>query len=159
MLVFPSFIVFRFCSRRGLFAYAYPHCSTFNHYGCQCFITHSSPHSLCSPSKSKRITRARQLDWDGNQTYLLQLTDKHNNTLFIQLSRDGSYWNINSAGIFKEKYSRRKPEVDTRPALEPGTTADSSGVNNGETGAEPSPAGNSPTTSDGKGTENSETMD
>ena len=93
----------------------------------------------------------------GNQTYLLEISDEHNNTLFIQLSRDGSYWNINSAGIFKEKYSRRKPKVATRPALEPGTTADSSGVNNGETGAEPSPAGNSPTTSDGKGTENSGT--
>ena len=93
----------------------------------------------------------------GNQTYLLEISDEHNNTLFIQLSRDGSYWNINSAGIFKEKYSRRKPKVATRPALEPGTTADSSGVNNGETGAEPSPAGNSPTTSDGKDTQNSET--
>ena len=34
-----------------------------------------------------------------NQTYLLEISDEHNNTLFIQLSRDGSYWNVNSAGI------------------------------------------------------------
>jgi hypothetical protein len=84
-----------------------------------------------------------------NQTYLLEISDDHNNTLFIQLSRDGSYWNINSAGIFKQRYSRRKPEVYTRPALEPGTNTDSSGVNSGQTEGVTAPAGNSPQTSDG----------
>jgi hypothetical protein len=62
---------------------------------------------------------------------LLEISDEHNNTLFIQLSRDGKYWNVNSAGIFKKKYSRRKQEVYTRPALEPGTNTDSRGVNSG----------------------------
>ena len=37
---------------------------------------------------------------DGQQTYMLQLTDKHNNTLMVELSGDGIYWNINTAGIF-----------------------------------------------------------
>ena len=90
----------------------------------------------------------------GNQTYLLEISDEHNNTLFIQLSRDGSYWNVNSAGIFKKKYSRRKPEVFTRPALEPDTNTDTSGVDSGQSEGVTTPAGNSPQTSDGKDSEN-----
>ena len=92
-----------------------------------------------------------------NQTYLLEISDEHNNTLFIQLSRDGSYWNVNSAGIFKKKYSRRKPEVFTRPALEPDTNTDTSGVDSGQAEGVTTPAGNSPQTSDGKGSEKSAT--
>ena len=83
----------------------------------------------------------------NNQTYLLELSDEHNNTLFIQLSRDGSYWNVNSAGIFKKKYSRHKPEVFTRPAVEPSTNTDTSGVNSDQTEGVTTPAGNSPQTS------------
>ena len=44
-------------------------------------------------------------DRAGNKTYILQLTDKHNNTLMVELSGDESYWNINSAGIFNTKYA------------------------------------------------------
>ena len=93
----------------------------------------------------------------NNQTYLLEISDEHINTLFIQLSRDGKYWNVNSAGIFKKKYSRRKQEVYTRPALEPGTNTDSRGVDSGLSDGVTAPAGNSPETSASKGTENSET--
>ena len=92
-----------------------------------------------------------------NQTYLLEVSDEHNNTLFIQLSRDGSYWNVNSAGIFKKKYSRRKPEVFTRPALEPDTNTDTSGVDSGQANGVTTPAGNSPQTSESKGKGNSST--
>ena len=80
----------------------------------------------------------------GKQTYLLEISDKHNNTLFIQLSRNGKYWNVNSAGIFKKKYSRNKQEIFTRPALGPGTNTDSSGVNSGRSEGVTAPAGNSP---------------
>ncbi|MDY4555455.1 MAG: helicase-related protein [Prevotella sp.] len=93
----------------------------------------------------------------GNQTYLLEISDEHNNTLFIQLSRDGSYWNVNSAGIFKKKYSRRKQEVFTRPALEPDTNTDTSGVDSGQSNGVTTPAGNSPQTSESKGKGNSST--
>ena len=41
-----------------------------------------------------------------NKTYLVQLVDEHNNTLYVQLSRDGSYWNINSAGILRKSYPK-----------------------------------------------------
>lgn len=88
----------------------------------------------------------------GNtQTYLLELTDTHNNTLFVQLSKDGAYWNINSAGIFKVKYSRRKPKVHSVPALGEDTNTDIPEVNSGHSDGATAPAGNSSKTSDGKG--------
>lgn len=51
---------------------------------------------------------------DGNNTYLLQITDKHNNTLMVELSGDGTYWNINTAGIFKTSYGKNRKEVYNR---------------------------------------------
>jgi len=51
------------------------------------------------------------------QTYLLEVSDEHNNTLFVQLSRDAQYWNVNSAGIFREVYSHRKPKVASLPTI------------------------------------------
>lgn len=51
---------------------------------------------------------------DGQQTYLLQLTDKHNNTLMVELSSDGTYWNINTAGIFKMSYGKNGKVVYNR---------------------------------------------
>ena len=55
---------------------------------------------------------------NGHQTYRLQLTDKHNNTLMIELSSDGSYWNINTAGIFKTSYGKKNKEVYNRHTTE-----------------------------------------
>lgn len=86
----------------------------------------------------------------NNQTYLLEVSDEHNNTLFIQLSRDGKYWNVNSAGIFKKRYSRRKPEVYSRPAVGSGKGTDTTEVNSGLSKGATAPAGNSSETSDGK---------
>ena len=51
---------------------------------------------------------------NGEQTYLLQLTDKHNNTLMVELSGDGTYWNINTAGVFKTSYGRNNKVVYNR---------------------------------------------
>ena len=86
----------------------------------------------------------------GNQTYLLEVSDEHNNTLFIQLSRDGKYWNVNSAGIFKKKYSRRKPKVYSKPAVGNGTATDAIEVNSGRNKGATAPAGNSSETSEHK---------
>lgn len=87
----------------------------------------------------------------NNQTYLLELVDEHNNTLFIQLSKNGEYWTINSAGIFRKKYSRNKRKVYDRPALGSDTNTDISGVNSGQSDGVTTPAGNSPQTSANKG--------
>ena len=86
----------------------------------------------------------------GNQTYLLEVSDAHNNTLFVQLSRDGTYWNINSAGIFRTRYSRNKPEVYSRPALGSSTSADATRVNRGQTKSVTAASGDSPLTSGGE---------
>ena len=51
---------------------------------------------------------------NGNPTYLIQLKDKHNNTLIVELSSDGNYWNINTAGIFKESYGKNRREIYNR---------------------------------------------
>lgn len=51
---------------------------------------------------------------DGNQTYRLIMQDAHNNTLMVELSGDGTYWNINTAGIFKSSYGKNAEEVYNR---------------------------------------------
>ena len=94
----------------------------------------------------------------NNQTYLLELVDEHNNTLFIQLSKNGEYWTINSAGIFRKKYSRNKPKVYNRPALGSDTGTDISRVDSGHIEGATTPAGNSPQTSESKGKQSSPQM-
>lgn len=48
---------------------------------------------------------------EANGTYLLQLEDEHNNTLYVELSTDGSYWGVNSGGVFRKGYGKNKKEV------------------------------------------------
>ena len=81
-----------------------------------------------------------------NETYLLEVQDVHNNTLFIELSKDGSYWNVNSAGVFKTSYSKKKDIVWTLPALSSSTNTDATGVNHGQSKGETVTSGNSPQT-------------
>jgi len=51
-----------------------------------------------------RIQQGVNAEKQPNNTYLVQITDKYNNTLYIELSNDGSYWNVNSGGVFRGKY-------------------------------------------------------
>ena len=97
-------------------------------------------------------------DRDGNQTYLLQLTDKHNNTLVVELSGDGNYWNINTAGIFKTSYGKNNKEVYNRhtTAKQPAETVEAS-QDAEQGGTQTSSSMNAPTLSESKDTENSET--
>ncbi len=100
---------------------------------------------------AKNYTEIREGARIGDKpTYLLEVPDKHNNTLFIQLSRDGSFWNVNSAGIFNKKYSRRKAKVWSLPAVGEGTGIDTPQVNSGLSMDATAPAGNSSQTSTGK---------
>ena len=55
---------------------------------------------------------------DGYKTYILQLTDKNNNTLMVELSADETYWNINTAGIFRTSYGAKKKVVYNRHATD-----------------------------------------
>lgn len=83
---------------------------------------------------------------DGRDTYLLQFTDKHNNTLMIELSRNGKYWNINTAGIFKTSYGANKTEVYNRHTTDnqPAGT-DEVSLSGEQSGTTPSTRMNTPT--------------
>ena len=48
---------------------------------------------------------------NGVQTYLIQAEDEHSNVLYVELSKDGSYWNVNSGGIFRKGYAEKKKDV------------------------------------------------
>ena len=48
---------------------------------------------------------------NGVQTYLIQAEDEHSNMLYVELSKDGSYWNVNSGGIFRKGYAEKKKDV------------------------------------------------
>lgn len=72
------------------------------------------------------------------------------------LTADAPLSNINSADIFKKKYSRRKPEVFTRPALKTETDTDSGRVDSSRSNGVTAPAGNSHQTSESKDTNISE---
>ena len=100
---------------------------------------------------------------DGIKTYMLQLTDKHNNTLMVELSGDGTYWNINTAGIFKTSYGAKRNVVYNRhtTAKQSAETAEAS-LSGEQGGTTPSTSMNTPTqtsndVSVGKGSENSAT--
>ncbi len=52
-------------------------------------------------------------------TYLLEVHNDHNDTLFVKLVRDFGYWKVISGGVFKLSYSKKKKEIysgsDNRP--------------------------------------------
>ena len=103
---------------------------------------------------------------DGNQTYMLQMKDKHNNTLMVELSGDGTYWNINTAGIFKTSYGKNREEVYNRHTTAKQSVETAGASRETEQGdTQTSPSMNAPTTSLGKDTtksadsqENNETL-
>ena len=93
---------------------------------------------------------------DGHQTYRVQLTDKHNNTLMVELSADGAYWKINTAGIFKTSYGKNNKEVYNRHATvrQPAVAVGASqGAERG--GTQTSSSMVAPTSSGGKGSNKS----
>ena len=90
-------------------------------------------------------------------TYLIQVVDSHDNTLFIELSGDGSYWNVNSAGIFRKGYSNKKETVAKTEPQQPNNAVSSGSSlsmdeNNGITSSEPN---SEPTVSNVKDSESS----
>ena len=70
--------------------------------------------------KEIRIGRDRK----SNKTYmLLEIHDnKHKRTLYVELSRDGSCWNVNSGGIFKNNYTDKNDIAWPEPTV--GSNAD-----------------------------------
>ena len=98
---------------------------------------------------------------NGNTTYLIQVSDEHDNTLFIEMSRDNSYWNVNSAGIFRKGYSNKKETVAKTEPQQPNNaiSSDSSLSDGKHNGIMPSePNGESTVSSDSKVINNQSTL-
>ena len=95
----------------------------------------------------------------GNTTYLLQVTDTHDNTLFIEMSKGGTYWNVNSAGIFRKGYSNKKETVaKTEPQQPNNAVSIGSSLSENEVGGIISSEPNGkPTVSESKDSESSAT--
>ena len=71
-----------------------------------------------------------------NQTYIVQAIGDKNNTLFIQLSRNGEYWNVNSAGVFKKNYGKNKRNIWSASAQQNGVSAHTDNGSQSEPNAE-----------------------
>ena len=100
----------------------------------------------------ENVARNYEIIREGNRygdspTYLLEVSDGHNNTLFVQLSHDGLYWNVNSAGIFRERYSRNKPIVSSLPTIGSSSNAETAEVNHDQNEGAAVTSGNSSETS------------
>lgn len=95
----------------------------------------------------------------GSITYLLQVTGKHDNTLFIELSRDGSYWNVNSAGVFRKGYSDKKETVAKTEPQQPSNAISERALQSADqsNGILPASPNGKPTVSTGKVSESPET--
>ena len=95
----------------------------------------------------------------GNTSYLIQVTDKYDNTLFIELSKDGSYWNVNSGGIFRKGYANKKETVaKTEPQQPNNAVSTDSSLSMDETsGITPTEPNGESTVSDGKDTKKNDT--
>lgn len=89
---------------------------------------------------------------NGSTTYLIQVTDSHDNTLFIELSRDGSYWNVNSGGVFRKGYSNKKETVAKTEPQQPNNavSSDSSLSTDEQSGTSSIEPNGEPTVSDRK---------
>lgn len=95
----------------------------------------------------------------GSITYLLQVTGKHDNTLFIELSRDGSHWNVNSAGVFRKGYSDKKETVAKTEPQQPSNAISERALQSADqsNGILPASPNGKPTVSASKVSESSET--
>lgn len=99
-----------------------------------------------------RVGKRRE---DGNGTFLIQVTDKHENTLFIELSKDGSYWGVNSGGVFRKGYSHKKETVAKTEPQQPNNavSSDSSLPTDEHSGTSSIEPNGEPTVSDRKDTQ------
>ena len=55
--------------------------------------------------------------WKKSGSYLLEVNEDKNHTLFISLSKTEDYWKVISGGVFRLKYSRNKKKVYSVPAI------------------------------------------
>ena len=101
----------------------------------------------------KRIRQGENSVGEENGTYLLQIEDNHSNTLYVELSTDGSYWGVNSGGVFRKEYGNNKKEVWSASEVQNEQSATDSTLRDEDKSDNPTtPNGNVPPTSDSKDT-------
>ena len=103
-----------------------------------------------------RIKEGTNAEGSPNGTYLLQVEGKHNDTLYVEFTIGGGYWNVNSGGVFNGRYGDNKrtiwsASVGQNKASEPLNTSPS--TEQGRTTADATRAV-SISSSQGKGSEN-----
>lgn len=107
----------------------------------------------------KRIRVGENSVGEPNGTYLLQLEDDHNNTLYIELSTDNSYWSVNSGGVFRKGYGNNKEEVWSASEEQNKQSATDNTLRETDNSDNPvTPNGNVSNSSAAKGSENSATV-
>lgn len=106
----------------------------------------------------KQIKQGENSLGEQNGTYLIQIEDEHNNTLYIELSTDGKYWGVNSGGVFRKGYGKNKKEVWSASEVQSKqSVADSTLREKDKADTSISPNGNVPTTSAHKDKQSSDT--
>ena len=106
----------------------------------------------------KQIKQGENSLGENNGTYLIQIEDEHNNTLYVELSTDNKYWSVNSGGVFRKGYGKNKKEVWSASEVQSKQSATNSTLREEELSDKPTtPNGNVPTTSMGKDSQTSET--
>ena len=76
----------------------------------------------------------------------------------MELSTDGSYWGVNSGGVFRNEYGNNKREVWSASEVQNEQSATDSTLRDEDKSDNPTtPNGNVPSTSDSKVTTNSQT--
>ena len=106
----------------------------------------------------KQIKQGENSLGENNGTYLIQIEDEHNNTLYVELSTDNKYWSVNSGGVFRKGYGKNKKEVWSASEVQSKQSATNSTLREEELSDKPTtPNGNVPTTSMGKDSQTSDT--
>lgn len=106
----------------------------------------------------KQIKQGENSLGEQNGTYLIQIEDEHNNTLYIELSTNGKYWGVNSGGVFRKGYGKNKKEVWSASEVQSKQSVADSTLREKDKADTPiSPNGNVPTTSASKDKQSSDT--
>ena len=106
----------------------------------------------------KQIRQGENSLGEANGTYFIQIEDDHNNTLYIELSTDNTYWGVNSGGVFRNGYGKNKKEVWSASEVQKEQSAADSTSREEELSDKPTtPNGNVPSTSFGKDSQTSDT--
>ena len=96
--------------------------------------------------------------YNGNPTFLIQVIDDHENTLYIELSNNGKYWTINSGGAFRQGYAKNKETVAKTEPQQPNNafSTDSSHPTGDTSGISPAEPNGKSTVSTHKDTQSSD---